>query len=215
MRTLSICNSSATSQRTSKVYAFLFYGHSANLGYMHDIMSFRTLAKCCCTVLIALICTATVAKACDLEVKHTVKKNLLPRPGDAYFDLFADQLKLGEIRLTVHRRDDAKWRGYTKDDKRVRFVGGVAVAIENLRNKVSGNTSVGFYAENKTFTGKVSIAPESKNHAVGSEIRASNINGKAADVLLRYDDRRLMSDAFEDAVCLYKALPKMLEDADG
>ena len=171
---------------------------------------FRALCQCC--VLAALMCSASVAKACDLDVAHIIKENVV-FPNTAFFDLRSGQATLAEMRLTVHNRAKKNGRAYTKDDKRVRFVSGVALAIENLTNLKNEKTRIGFYAEDKTFVGYLRLSPDSKKHSSGSVVKVSNINGRAADILLKYDSPRLLSDALEDAVCIYQALPRMMEKA--
>ncbi|WP_306115217.1 MULTISPECIES: hypothetical protein [unclassified Roseovarius] len=171
---------------------------------------FKSLAISVCATLMAWNVSGTVAKACEIDLKLTTKKDALMLD-TAFFDVVTDGTKIGEINLTVRGRARTSQKAYTRDDKRVRFVQGIALAIEGLRRREKGNTGLGFYAENKTFTGRLFADNIRKNHASGAEIKIADINGRAADVMVRYDPPRLQPDALNDAVCIFKALPRMME----
>lgn len=165
--------------------------------------------------LIACLALTSPAHACEMEPKRNGFFGKMLFPEVSKFTLLGDPTQSPEVQLTRGRKPNSVHMPTTKQLKRMRIVRGEKLRVEDSRSR-SGKTHGFYFKEDKdAFAGSLRLAEDNEHYASGWSFKISSLDGSTAWATLNYDTPRRLSDALDDAVCAYQALPQMIAQAAG
>lgn len=151
------------------------------------------------------------AHACEIKSQHTHFVGKMLHPTDSVFKLFSDPNQSPIIKVSVSKRPNSVFMPQTKQNRRLRIVGGEQLRVEDIRLKSGLVHSLNFEEKDMAFAGSLRLLEGNERRASGWKFQITNLNGKTAGVWLTYDAARNISDALDDAICTYQHLAQMIE----